>query len=55
MDGRGGVYCEDCDIAAAVPGDSKDLCGVRPWAIDKSVARALWDLSERLTGLRWPS
>ena len=55
LDGRGGVYCEDCDIAAAVPGDSKDLWGVRPWAIDKAVARALWDLSERLTGLRWPS
>jgi NAD(P)-dependent dehydrogenase (short-subunit alcohol dehydrogenase family) len=55
QDGRGGGYCEDCDIAAAVPGDSKDLRGVRPWAIDKAVARALWDLSERLTGLRWPS
>jgi NAD(P)-dependent dehydrogenase (short-subunit alcohol dehydrogenase family) len=55
LGGRGGVYCEDCDIAMAVPADSKLLSGVRPWAIDKSVARALWDLSERLTGLRWPS
>jgi NAD(P)-dependent dehydrogenase (short-subunit alcohol dehydrogenase family) len=55
LNGRGGVYCEDCDIAAAVPGDSKVLSGVRPWAIDKAVAQALWDLSERLTGLRWPS
>jgi NAD(P)-dependent dehydrogenase (short-subunit alcohol dehydrogenase family) len=55
LDGLGGVYCEDCDIAAAVPGDSKGLSGVRPWAIDKTIARALWDLSERLTGLRWPS
>ena len=54
LNGRGGVYCEDCDIAAAVAGDSKALSGVRPWAIDKAVARALWDLSERLTGLRWP-
>src|SRR5262249_25565714 len=54
LDGRGGVYCEDCDIAAVVPDDSKVLCGVRPWAIEKAVARALWDLSERLTGLRWP-
>jgi NAD(P)-dependent dehydrogenase (short-subunit alcohol dehydrogenase family) len=51
LDGRGGVYCEDCDIAGAVPGDSKLLSGVRPWAIDKAVARALWDLSERLTGI----
>jgi NAD(P)-dependent dehydrogenase (short-subunit alcohol dehydrogenase family) len=55
LGGRGGVYCEDCDIAPAVPADSKHLYGVRPWAIDKAVARALWDLSERLTGLRWPS
>ena len=55
LDGRGGVYCEDCDIAEAVPGDSKALGGVRPWAIDKAVARALWGLSERLTGLGWPS
>jgi NAD(P)-dependent dehydrogenase (short-subunit alcohol dehydrogenase family) len=55
LDGRGGVYCEDCDIAAAVPGDSKDLWGVRPWAIDKAIARALWGLSERLIGIRWPS
>jgi NAD(P)-dependent dehydrogenase (short-subunit alcohol dehydrogenase family) len=55
LGGRGGVYCEDCDIATAVPADSKLLYGVRPWAIDKTVARALWDLSERLTGLLWPS
>ena len=55
LDGRGGVYCEDCDIATAVLADSKLLSGVRPWAIDKAVARALWDLSERLTGLRWPT
>jgi NAD(P)-dependent dehydrogenase (short-subunit alcohol dehydrogenase family) len=53
--GKGGVYCEDCDIATAVPADSKLLYGVRPWAVDKAVAQALWDLSERLTGLRWPS
>jgi hypothetical protein len=54
LNGRGGVYCEDCDIAAEVPGDSKLLSGARPWAIDPSIAIALWDLSERLTGLLWP-
>jgi NAD(P)-dependent dehydrogenase (short-subunit alcohol dehydrogenase family) len=53
LDSRGGVYCENCDIAVAVPADSKLLYGVRPWEIDKAVARALWELSERLTGLRW--
>jgi NAD(P)-dependent dehydrogenase (short-subunit alcohol dehydrogenase family) len=54
LDGKGGVYCEDCDIADAVPDDSKLLHGVRGWAVDPGNAEALWDLSERLTGLKWP-
>jgi NAD(P)-dependent dehydrogenase (short-subunit alcohol dehydrogenase family) len=55
LEGLGGVYCEDCDIAVPVPGDSKELRGVRPWAIDREFARELWNLSERLTGVRFPS
>ena len=55
LDGKGGVYCEDCDIAALVPDDSKLSSGVRQWAIDKPTARALWDLSEQLTDLQWPN
>jgi NAD(P)-dependent dehydrogenase (short-subunit alcohol dehydrogenase family) len=51
---KGGVYCEDCDIAVAVPGNSEALSGVRPWAIDKATARALWGLSEKLVSLPWP-
>jgi NAD(P)-dependent dehydrogenase (short-subunit alcohol dehydrogenase family) len=47
--GKGGVYCEDCDIAAMVPADSKLLSGVRPWAVDKAAAEALWILSKKLT------
>jgi hypothetical protein len=54
LDGKGGVYCEDCDIAPVVPDDSKLPYGVRGWAIGKQTARALWDLSERLTDLQWP-
>jgi NAD(P)-dependent dehydrogenase (short-subunit alcohol dehydrogenase family) len=53
LDGKGGVYCEDCDIAELVPNDSPSFSGVRPWAVDEPTARALWDLSERLTGLKW--
>jgi NAD(P)-dependent dehydrogenase (short-subunit alcohol dehydrogenase family) len=49
LNGKGGVYCEDCDIAAMVPADSKFLSGVRPWAVDKVAAEALWSLSEKLT------
>ncbi|MBV8455669.1 MAG: SDR family NAD(P)-dependent oxidoreductase, partial [Acetobacteraceae bacterium] len=51
--GKGGVYCEDCDIAELVPNDSPALSGVRHWAVDQPTAKALWDLSERLTGLKW--
>jgi NAD(P)-dependent dehydrogenase (short-subunit alcohol dehydrogenase family) len=45
--GMGGVYCEDCDIAVAVPADHPDPRGVRPWAIDPPSAERLWTLSER--------
>jgi NAD(P)-dependent dehydrogenase (short-subunit alcohol dehydrogenase family) len=51
--GKGGVYCEDCDIAELVPNDSPALSGVRHWAVDQPTAKALWDLSEQLTGVKW--
>jgi NAD(P)-dependent dehydrogenase (short-subunit alcohol dehydrogenase family) len=51
LDGKGGVYCEDCDIAPAVPADAKERFGVRPWAIDPELADRLWALSEKLTGV----
>ncbi|MFP6557889.1 oxidoreductase [Paraburkholderia sp. B3] len=46
LDGKGGVYCEDCDIAVAVDADHTDLNGVLPWARDTEAARRLWTLSE---------
>jgi hypothetical protein len=46
LSGKGGVYCADCDIAELVPDDSQLPSGVRCWAIDKPIAKALWDLSE---------
>lgn len=49
--GHGGVYCEDADIAEAVPADSLQATGVRPWAIDPEQAERLWRLSEKLTGV----
>lgn len=51
LDGKGGVYCEDCDIAVAVPADDKGFSGVRPWAIDPVLAEKLWTLSEKMTGV----
>lgn len=53
----GGVYCEDCDIAALMPDDEATVAGagslssgVRRWATDPVAARRLWALSEELTG-----
>jgi NAD(P)-dependent dehydrogenase (short-subunit alcohol dehydrogenase family) len=53
LDGMGGVYCADCDIACALPrNESAELHGVRPRATDPVAAGRLWQLSEQLTGAR---
>ncbi|MGW2423400.1 SDR family NAD(P)-dependent oxidoreductase [Streptomyces sp. NPDC001709] len=50
LDGLGGVYLEDCDIAElAREGDER--LGVRDWAIDPEQASRLWELSAQLTGV----
>jgi NAD(P)-dependent dehydrogenase (short-subunit alcohol dehydrogenase family) len=51
LDGKGGMYLEDCGIAA-VTDDPNDREGVRLYAIDPHIADDLWDLSEKLVGLR---
>ena len=50
LDGLGGVYCEDCDVAA-VDDDPEASHGVRTHAIDPGEAARLWELSARLTGV----
>jgi NAD(P)-dependent dehydrogenase (short-subunit alcohol dehydrogenase family) len=57
LDGMGGVYCHNCDIAplvsetlAANPIGSMAL-GVMPHAVDPQAADRLWSLSEQLTGV----
>ncbi|MDF8263270.1 SDR family NAD(P)-dependent oxidoreductase [Luteipulveratus flavus] len=50
LDGRGGVYLEDVDIARVVPSDA-DGPGVREHAADPEQAARLWELSARLTGV----
>ncbi|MGO4331433.1 oxidoreductase [Cupriavidus sp. 2TAF22] len=53
LDGMGGVYCADCEIARALPSDtSTEMHGVRPRATDPVAAGRLWQLSEQLTGAR---
>jgi NAD(P)-dependent dehydrogenase (short-subunit alcohol dehydrogenase family) len=53
LDGLGGVYCEDTDIA--LPTDVDGASGVRAWATDPEAAERLWALSERWTGVTYPA
>ncbi|MDR6552592.1 SDR family NAD(P)-dependent oxidoreductase [Paenibacillus qinlingensis] len=48
LKGKGGVYCEDGDIAEVVSADSPLQRGVRSWAIDSASAERLWTISEDL-------
>jgi NAD(P)-dependent dehydrogenase (short-subunit alcohol dehydrogenase family) len=50
LDGMGGVYCEDCDIAEPAT-DPESRSGVRPYATDPEQAARLWALSAELTGV----
>ncbi|NGO68817.1 SDR family NAD(P)-dependent oxidoreductase [Streptomyces boncukensis] len=51
LDGRGGLYLEDCDIAhISALGAPMDDGGVRAYAVDPEEAARLWDLSLAATG-----
>lgn len=46
LDGRGGLYLEDCDVArVSPPGTPMDDGGVRAYAVEPGDAARLWDLS----------
>lgn len=53
LEGMGGVYCEDCDIAepTAVGSPEARVRGVDAHAIDRTDAGRLWTLSAELTGV----
>ncbi|MHA7268845.1 SDR family NAD(P)-dependent oxidoreductase [Arthrobacter sp. HLT1-20] len=53
LDGKGGVYCEDCDIARPTDPQSPlaRFMGVDDHAVDPDGAVRLWDLSAKLTGV----
>jgi NAD(P)-dependent dehydrogenase (short-subunit alcohol dehydrogenase family) len=46
----GGVYCEDVDIAILSLG-SEMSAGVKPYSVDESSAKRLWQVTEELTGI----
>jgi NAD(P)-dependent dehydrogenase (short-subunit alcohol dehydrogenase family) len=53
LEGKGGVYCEDCHVAEV--DDESATGGVRSYAVNPSFADQLWKLSEDLTGAKFPS
>ncbi|AXK67241.1 SDR family NAD(P)-dependent oxidoreductase [Burkholderia sp. IDO3] len=60
LNGRGGVYCENVDVAPLMVtqptitgmSDAMRLTGVAPYAVDRVNAEGLWQLSEKLLGIR---
>lgn len=53
LEGKGGVYCEDCHVAEI--DDESSAGGVRSYALDPAAAERLWTLSEQLTGAQFPA
>ncbi|WP_347107933.1 SDR family NAD(P)-dependent oxidoreductase [Paenarthrobacter sp. S56] len=53
LEGKGGVYCEDCDIARPTDPASPlaRYQGVDAHAVDRNAARKLWELSATMTGV----
>ncbi|GAA3628810.1 SDR family NAD(P)-dependent oxidoreductase [Kineosporia mesophila] len=52
LNGLGGLYLEDCNVAAPAPQESTTVMGgVRSWATDPAEAERLWDLSVERTGV----
>jgi NAD(P)-dependent dehydrogenase (short-subunit alcohol dehydrogenase family) len=50
LDGLGGAYCENCDIAETSSGEDA-MSGVRAYATDPERAARLWTLSAEFTGV----
>src|SRR5262249_36516547 len=56
LEGKGGVYCMDADIAEAIPDFApqrlgQQPTGVLPWASDPDLAERLRHLSEKMIGV----
>jgi len=53
LDGMGGVYCEDCDVAGFEDLDNPlgRFRGVKPYAVDTANAERLWSVTAEITGV----
>ncbi|MBK7949284.1 MAG: SDR family NAD(P)-dependent oxidoreductase [Deltaproteobacteria bacterium] len=54
LEGKGGVYCEDCGIAEPIK-DLAGASGVMPYALDRASAQKLLVLSEQWSGEKLPA
>ncbi|MDR7129781.1 hypothetical protein J2X69_002127 [Algoriphagus sp. 4150] len=50
LNGIGGVYCEDGDIAELAQ-DGTMSAGVKAYSLDEVAAVRLWEWSEEITGI----
>lgn len=48
LDGLGGLYCEDCDVAQLADENSQRYQHVRPWACSEAGVERLWAMSETM-------
>ena len=48
LDGIGGLYCEDCDVAPLATEQSPFWAHVRAWACNEENAERLWTMSEAM-------
>ena len=53
LENIGGVYCEDCNIAK-LNSELGSTSGVNPYSLQKTNAERLWELSEKITGIKFP-
>jgi NAD(P)-dependent dehydrogenase (short-subunit alcohol dehydrogenase family) len=51
LHGKGGVYCENCEVGAMAGDDTPRGAGVYPHIRDEVLAERLWARSEELTGV----
>jgi NAD(P)-dependent dehydrogenase (short-subunit alcohol dehydrogenase family) len=50
LEGRGGLYLEDCHIGEERSGAEGESTGYESWALDAAGAKQLWEVTEQLLG-----
>lgn len=54
LDGKGGVFCANSDVAPLFEGSAPPASGVAPYAVDRDAAERLWKVSEAMTAATLP-